>query len=516
MTVRIKRFAPFLSLGGGILVILSLCWALVQGQFGLVAEIALAVGALALAGAVALNPGRAWQALTGRTARQGGNATLVTIAVIGILVLLNFLADRHFRRLDLTAEKQFTLSKQTVQILAGLKDPLTVTAFMTPNYASTQQVEDLLKEYSQHTNKLHVQIVDPEQKPAEARQYHVTTDGTVIFQSGNRQQSTLGADEKSFTGAILKVTQGQTKTVYFLTGHQERDPQDSGGANYQQIGTALQNDNYKVDMLNLAITQTIPSDAAALIIASPMITPTAKEYQAINDYVTRGGSLMVLADPQSHVNMNELLQRWGLKVRQDIIVDPTNALYGDVGTPLVSRYPYHDITKDLNGLSTFFPLASSIEEPQSPPTGVQVSPLVQSSAQSWGETDRTNNQVQYDAGKDTRGPLDLAVAATLDVPDQTDPNQTKTARLVLFGDADFVANDMLTTANGASGNPDLFLNSVDWLTSDESLISIRSTPPVDRTIMMTPGQVRVVMYTSMLFLPAVVVLAGVWVWWRRR
>ena len=516
MIARIRRFSPCLLAAGAILLVWSLFWSVIRGRAGLPGEIALIVGLAALVGYLALEPQRVWTALTGRTARQGANATVLTLAVVGILVLGNVLAARHHKRLDLTAERQFSLSKQTLQVLASLKEPVTATAYMTGRYYGRQQVEDLLKEYSYHTDKLHFEIVDLEQRPSLAMQAGVTRDGTVVFQAGDRRQETIGYDEQAFTSALVKVTRAEAKTVYFLTGHRERDPQDSSEAGYQQVASALERDNYQVRTLNLAITDTVPSDASVLIIAAPTVTPTTKELDAINAYADRGGSLLVMGDPTSDVTLAPVLERWGLSLRRDVVIDPASSFFGDVATPLITRFPYHDITKDLLGLTTIFPVASSIAQQDPLPAGVEVSPLASTSSDSWGETDRQAKQVRLDAGKDTAGPLNLAVAATRELPAGGEGSEAKHARLVLFGDADLVANDLLSSIQGSLGNQDLFLNAVSWLAEEESLISIRPQTPTQRAVYLTPPELRLVMLTALVFLPGAVVVAGVWVWWRRR
>lgn len=516
MTVRLKRLAPAVLTGGLILSLYGLFWTLIRGQLELVGEIALVAGLIALLSYVALEPDRLRSVLLGPTARQGGNAVLVTLVVVGILALVNFLSARHHKRFDLTAEREFSLSQQTLQVLKGLQEPINVTAFMTPRYYARQQVEDLLKEYTYHTDKLRLEIIDPEQRPSLARQFNVTRDGTVIFQAGDRQQEALGSDEQEFTSALVKVTREQAKTIYFLTGHRERDPEDASQPGYQQIAEALRRDNYQVETLNLAITATVPSDAAVLVIAAPRVAPTPEEFEAVGAYVDQGGSLLVLGDPETDVSLDDLLGRWGLALRRDVVVDPISSFLGDVGTPVVSRFPYHDITRDLGGLTTFFPVASSIERQEPAPQGVQVSPLVSTSAESWGETDLESQQVRLDEGHDTPGPLDLAVAATLELLGAEEEGEARRARLVLFGDADLVSNDVLQSVRGNLGNADLFLNAASWLAEEEALISIRPNPPTPRMIFLTPPQVRVVMYTSLIFLPGLVVAAGAWVWWQRR
>ncbi|MGQ9684164.1 MAG: GldG family protein [Anaerolineae bacterium] len=516
MTARIQRYGSSIA-GVGLLVALyGLLWTLMRGRLEWLGGACLAAGLLALAGGIALQPRQIWRALTGRIVREGSNALAVTVAVLGILALLNILGARYHRRVDLTAERQFSLSQQTLQVLAALPEPVTITAFMTPRYYARQQVEDLLKEYSYRSSLLRYEIIDPEKQPGKARQAGVTRDGTIIFQAGERRQEALGSDEQEFTSALVKVTRKEQKKVYFLTGHKERDPEDYAPEGYRQIAQALQRDNYQVAPLNLVVSPTVPSDAAAVIIAAPIVTPTVAEFQALNTYVDGGGSLCILGDPASSVNLDPLLARWGLSLRSDVIIDPVSSPQGDPATPVASRYPYHDITKDLGGLMTLYPVAASIGEATQPPEGVTLSPLVQTSAQSWGETDRNNQQVRLDAGQDTSGPLHLGVAATLALAQTSETGEAKHARLVVFGDADWVSNDVLQSLQGYLGNADLFLNAISWLAEEETLISIRPSRPAERIVMLTAPQVQLVLYASIILLPGAVAVAGFWVWWKRR
>jgi ABC-type uncharacterized transport system involved in gliding motility auxiliary subunit len=87
-----------------------------------------------------------------------------------------------------------------------------------------------------------------------------------------------------------------------------------------------------------------------------------------------------------------------------------------------------------------------------------------------------------------------------------------TARVVVFGNMDFASNTYLR----ALGNKDLFANAVNWLTEDESLISIRAKPPTDRSLYMTSAEQTLGLLTAVVLLPLAVLLVGAVVWWRRR
>ncbi len=90
--------------------------------------------------------------------------------------------------------------------------------------------------------------------------------------------------------------------------------------------------------------------------------------------------------------------------------------------------------------------------------------------------------------------------------------QNSQGRFVVIGSSSWAANSFLTF----NGNRDLALNTMNWLSSDEDLISIRPKDRDDRRITMTQAQLRWVIITSQFLFPLAVILAGITVWWRRR
>ncbi len=515
---RIEQASLSIALGGVAILVIGLLGWVVTGQFETRVEATLAIG-LALIGLSALtNPNTVREAVTGRQARYGSNALIMSLAFIGILGLLNFLGARHHKRFDMTAEKQFSLSQQTVQVLDNLSAPVHVTAFFPQTDSRQQDAEDLLKEYAARTDKITYEMVDPDLQPALARQFGITSYGTLVFQRGEKTQNTFGLQEQDFTSAIVKVSRDTSLVVYFVTGHQERDPSSGDNAGYSQVRDLLQRDNYEIRSLNLAVTDTVPADAAVVVLAAPQIPLAADEAQRLVTYIDQGGKLMVMSDPQLPDPMGGALAKFGVTFRDDAIVDPPSSFFGDVGSPLVSRYPFHQITKDMGGLTSFFPLARSLEVAPEKPDLVSVSPLIQTSQDSWGETSLESQQVQFDADKDTVGPLSVAVVVEKQANNPTGDATTETlqARLVVFGDSDFVANSVLQSVRGAFGNADLFLNAINWLAEEETLISIRPKPQAQHSLILTRPQSNFIFVVATVLIPALVLMIGGVIWWRRR
>jgi ABC-type uncharacterized transport system involved in gliding motility auxiliary subunit len=466
-----------------------------------------AIGLVLVASYAVLRPDDLREMLTGRQVRYGGNALLASLAVIGIAALVNFLGAEYDRRLDLTETGQYSLSQQTKQILAGLGEPVHVTAFMAPSAPQAESVRNLLEEYQYVSDSIDYRFVDPDREPAVARQYGITSYGVLIFEQGDRQQETFAVDEQSITSAILKVSETESRKVYFTTGHGEHSPDESGNNGYTQVKSLLERDNDETDLLNLqTITDTLPADADAIIVAGPQVPFASEEAQQLEDYLADDGKLMVMADPGVETGLEPLLQEAGLQLDQDVVVDPVQSFFGDPLTPLVTQFRFHTITKDLGGLTVFFPLARSVSRAGEPPAGVTITELMQTSSQSWGETNLEGQQAQRDAD-DLEGPLTLAAAVS----------GPESSRIAVFGDADFVSDGVLGQVRGNFGNPDLFRNTVNWLTESEELIAIGPKPPENRQIRpLTGGQQTLLLVTLAGLLPLSILAAGAVVWWNRR
>ncbi len=449
-------------------------------------------------------------AFSGRQVRYGGNALVIVVAVLAILVMINFLANRHDKTFDLTANKQYTLSDETVKILENLKEPVKVLAFFLPNDSRQGDARQMLQRYAAHSKYFSYQIVDAEKDRAKVMQYKVTSPGVLVFVRGERRQETYGTDEQALTSTLLKVIRNKPKIVYFITGHGERNPDQYTDVGYSSIKTAMNNDFFKVKKLDLAtITTTVPSDANVLVLAAPQKPLAKREVKILFDYLNKGGKLMILSDNGLDFSaMKPELKAWGVYPRADLVIDPRSSFFGDPTTPLISKYHYSTVTKDMEGIRTIFPGADSLEIVSPAPKGKTVTSLFETSSNSWGETNWKNaKSVHFDAGKDTKGPLSLAASVTA---------MTGKGRLVLFADSDFVSNGLLNRVQG-TGNATLFMNALNWLAEDEQLISIPPKPPASHPIKpLTAGQRSLIYYVTVVFLPLLILIIGLYVWWERR
>ena len=503
-------------------------------------------------------------ALARRSAREGANLGVTALLLLGALVGVNYVANRRNVSWDTTAGGQFSLAPQTIRILEELDRDLRLVVLDQPRAAG--RTIELFERYADRSDRVSWEVIDQEADPARARPYQATAEagipfGAVVVEGGGRQERVTAPQEQDITNAIVKLLKGETKKVYFTTGHQERSLEETGAGGLSAIRSRLEESNYEVAALGLLERVEegevrIPDDAAVVVIAGPRLDLLTAEAAALAAHVRAGGKAMLLLDPpdppgtaDERRELTALAGEFGATPAGDVVIDASGVgqLFGfGVEVPLAASYGFHPITRGFANAATVFPLAQSLiaTAPEELPARVRLSELVLSSDVSWGERDPDELETgEVNAGDDDRtGPLRLAYAVHVATDEGDDPVESAGAdapepegladetgegpaaegddappspegRLVIVGDSDFIGNNL---ALAPLGNADLFLNMVNWLTEDEDLIAIRPRSAEDRRITMTAAQVRNVVLLSLVFLPGFFLIWGVTVWWSRR
>ncbi|NEQ20527.1 MAG: ABC transporter [Microcoleus sp. SIO2G3] len=411
--IKSKTYLSYLFLLGPVLSIMGISARIVSGNWSPVALGLLIAGAVII-GLWLLFLGSLAPGFWGRRSTQAGtNALLATLSVLIILGLVNFLAARYPLRVDLTENQLFTLSPLSQQVVKNLQQPVKVWVFSpNPNTAD----RDLLANYSRYGSNLQFEFVDPQLKPAIAQKFNVQSVGQVFLEYGAERQplQTVSDAERlseiKLTNGIERITNARTDQVYFLQGHGERPLEQVEGGLSQAI-KALAEENFTAQPLNLAERSEVPADASLIVIAGPKRKLFAQEVQALKNYLSSGGSLLVMLDPDADPGLNSLLNDWGVKLDGTIAIDASGqgrAVGLGPATPIVTSYGNHPITQAFNNGFSVYPLAQPIAV--QPVQGVEETPLVQTSEQSWAESDPTKQPLQFDEGSDRPGPLTLGVA----------------------------------------------------------------------------------------------------------
>jgi ABC-type uncharacterized transport system involved in gliding motility auxiliary subunit len=496
--------------------------ALVAGEFSVPSRLALAAAVLFFGMYIAIDPSKAWGAVTSRESIYGSNAFVMSAAVVGILVVLNIVANRAHYRWDLTAQRDFSLSEQTVALLGRLPEPVHATAYFSSGLQDRQKAEDLLKEYAVRSNgRLTYEIVDTLADPSRPRIDGVNLDGTIRWRMGERKQDSITTDESHMTTALIKLANPDPLKVYYVTGHGERDLDRFDDEGVSDLKTQIQADNFVVEPLNLLATNRVPEDARAIIIDAPKTPFLPEELNAIGQYLDGKGRMVLLVEPfQDQSNAEELIKRWDLTFGKGVAVDPVSSLQQSPLTILVQRYGTNNVVKDLGGVISVMPYSTAVIIPDFIKRGVDVNALAMTfDTRSWLETDRSS--LGFDENVDRKGPLVLAVAveqvenppAEDPLPGFQDPNKRVKNRAAIFGSSEFAINGLIKQP---FGNRDLFLNALNWVTETDQLIQQRPRIEERRTLFLTPTQQNLVFFSSAVFYPAILLAVGIFTWWRRR
>jgi ABC-type uncharacterized transport system involved in gliding motility auxiliary subunit len=453
--------------------------------------------------------------LKARQTKYAAYAVVYTLVVLTAVVIVNFLANRYNKSYDATSNKRYSLSDQTAKIVRGLKQDATITYF--DQGTRFEHAKDLLGEYKSLSPKIRVEYVDPDKNPQEAREAGIKNFGTAVVQIGIKKEEAKSMTEEGITGAIIRDLKNDTRITCFVAGSGEHQIDDSERNGFSHFKELLGKDNYEARSIDLLQKAEVPADCTVLVAAGPTRDYQQPEVDAIKKYVEDGGRALLMLDPplkfgrsQTADNdaLTNLLQSWGVNPDKDLILDlnPIGQLLG-VGpeVALVRSYDSHAIVDGMKGTATGFPLSRSLQIKNGDKTTVQK--LFGSSDSSLATSNLNSPQVDANDPKNRKGPLTIAAAGTYNTG-----KQDSQGRFVVVGSSSWAANSFINF----NGNRDLALNTMNWLSSDEDLISIRPKEREDRRITMTRAQMNWVRITSQFLFPLAVVIAGVTVWWRRR
>jgi ABC-type uncharacterized transport system involved in gliding motility auxiliary subunit len=473
-------------------------------------------------------------------ARQTKYSAYITVYILVILAVLgvaNFLANRYDKSYDATANKQFSLSDQTVKAVKGLNKDVTVTYF--GETGQFPQARDLLGRYAAMSPKFKVDYIDPVKKPQLARAAGVTQLGTIVVSAADRKEDAKSLSEEEVTGALIRALKGGERTACFLSGSGEHALDDTGGGGFSTLKEALEHNNYKTRAVNLAKSAApsgtpaggetmigqvqqakveIPKDCTVLVSGGPKLAYSPAEAAAIKAFVEGGGSALFLMDtplrigPQEGAENPELVKMladWGITMNNDLALDTSGVgqLFGlGPEVAMVTNYESHAIVRDFKeGSPTAIPLSRTLKIAGN--GKVTDEKLVSTTDNSFATSSVEGGHV--DPKKGVKGPLVLAAAGTYNTG-----KPGSSGRFVVFGSSQWAMNNFVGSRQIA--NRDLALNTFNWLSSDEDLISIRPKEPEDRRLNISGNRMNLIFWWSVVLLPLAVVGGGLMVWWRRR
>lgn len=470
----------------------------------------------------------------------------VVAAGICVAVLANVAVMLHDVHIDLTQEKTYTPSDQAMKVIKELEQPVSLTYFLRAQDPGSQRLRTLLEQMARSNPRLTLRVIDPDTEPAAARAAGLRSANTAVLEADGRRVQVETTDERQIAIGIQRLLRANLQTVCFLDGHNElpidnfefhthlesvanhsHDDASSAvvttsGHGIGRLRRALEAQGYEVLKVTLATGPGLPPACKLLVLAGPRTTFLPAESLTITRFLENGGALLALLDlgfvPDPE--LARLLDRFGLKLPSQVVVDPLSHYATDAEMVAITSYAASPITHNLS--MSFFPGVRPLIE-MKPAPGLLRTPLFSSSRDSYvRQVDTTRadgvgaspgTRIGSDPSATTRaeaGPRLLAAAIEGRLPAAA-PDSVP-MRAIVVGDSDFASNSFLPYL----ANSDLALSMTRWLLREERLTTVPTRIPVPPMIVLSNTQMRTIFLLIVVVLPFLAIALGLLTWWRRR
>jgi hypothetical protein len=387
---------------------------------------------------------------------------LSLIAVLAVAAAVQAFAELWSVRFDLTASGDLSLSSSTQKLLEEIQKPLEITYYYESG--KRQKGADLLQLFAEHCPQLRYELLDLDRNPMRARDDEVRNYGRAVLHYEGRTLVAPASSEPSLATAIRRLLRQRERVVYFVTGHGERTLAVGLRDQLGEASRVLRDAGYDLRILPLLQAEDVPPDAAAIVLAAPEVDYAEREIAALDEYVQRGGGILVLVDPVVLPALEGWVTRHGLALDDDVVIDGSNRAFGTDGTNVIVPYwRNHPATEGLDkpavlGRARSVGLAAGRSEED--PSGAAAI-VARSDARSFRAHDASRTRagrVEFDATRDQAGPVGV-MGVTL-----VAGGGEEKGRIAVIGDADFASDNFLRL----HGNQALLLRALAWLAGGES------------------------------------------------
>jgi hypothetical protein len=505
----------------------------------------------------------------GRRARAGvaTQVGLQLLLLAAIVVGINWVAARKYRRWDWTDDVAYTLEDKTLKVIAAIAEKdetYQVVVFYAPDeYGAWEpalnRTRDLLEEYKTRSRGriayevVPVYAVAREGVAAAQKKYDIRSQfagNDVVFKRGETERIVnlrefFGQDWESvgprgvpkltsFTGegivtsTLQVLSQSEPILVAFTGGHGEVSPLEAEPGDWSQFAQAIlgKREGYEVRVVEIGGPNGVPKDVDVLVVAGPANDLTEADVRALKLFMNAGGRLLVSLDSgpetqdKTFPNLLGFLDGYGVVPETDIVMDPANApqlqMQDRIGRdPTLFRIHLferkHPVTAKLDTDTEVFVAGSCAvqTEPRKAPEGFKIAEIAHTSKDGWGEKDFVKGDKQFTPDRDFPGPVPLAAA----VSGMAKGHLGGETRLVVLGDSTALTNGML---GRGMVRPDLALNAVRWLAGQEHLITRQEKRSEDRSLRLTKGADSYIFWRCVVLLPLLALAFGMTMWLTRR
>ncbi|MDR3085742.1 MAG: GldG family protein [Christensenellaceae bacterium] len=463
--------------------------------------------------------------------RRGGASALLALLAIAAAVLLNLAASlldsRFGLSFDLSRNKMFSITEQTVKTVKALSQPVEIYALASQG-SEDLSITQMLENYRRlNPDLIKVSSVDPVANPAFATQFggvNLSQNSLVVTNPDRSKvrlinytemfeiaydQTTYQSYPRAFIGeqkltnALLFVTAETVTNAYFLSGHRETDL-----AALSHLTPYLEAENLQVSsLLGTELSKLTKDDI--LFVVDPQADLSEGEQEAIKAFLEDDGRMLYLAEPGTPElpYFESLLDLYNVKFNHDIAVETDANRYYNNPTQLVPNIGSHQSAVGVkqNNQIVLLPSGASFSQGVVQSKKFAVEATLTTSAGAYGKTNLEATSIEKEEG-DLSGPLDLSLVIR-EVDEDGNDSGTK---IVLVGSMSFVG---LTSF----GNIDFFMGSVKWLMGQSDTVTIIGKSMVGNTLRFTSAtQIYVLAALVILVVPLLVLCFGTILWMRRR
>lgn len=449
---------------------------------------------------------------------------VMILSALAIFIEVHYLNVRHWKRLDLTKNQNYSLSDKTKKFLSSLKEPLEFMLLVPKNHPLYRDLRDLLEEYQTFYPKLKIQTVDFLRDPSKIAELKkgykgLSAETALIATLGHRKKYlslfdfqrdvTFYKGEEAITSALISLSQEKKKVLYFTRGHGEPGLSLTLNIGLSQATNLLEANNYQLKEFPLA-KRAVPEDCALLVVVQPQNPFRREEERKILTYLKKGGRMLFLVDPENRPALKSLLKRYGLELLKGEVKDPrmnrdNNPLY-----VLVGDFSPHPFVESLRGFYSSHPGIRALKFTGAS-SDLKGEVLMQTSPQSIRVA---NNPLGEEAVQD-KGPFGVAFLVT-----RQEKGKTKSQVLVI-GDSHFALNGDYQGQIPKWGiddgvNQDLLLNLVGGLTDQKHLLGLPKRPLVSRRMSLSTRDIKKIWWFAIIFLPGLSLFVCFSVWFLRK
>ncbi|MCK5812795.1 MAG: GldG family protein [Cocleimonas sp.] len=438
------------------------------------------------------------------------SSSLLFLVLTGVVAWLSY---QHSFSFDATHGNRNTLAEPTQQLLKGLQQPLTFTAYVPDEPELHQQLRELVAKYQKFNDAISLEIINPDLEPARAQADGVEDQRQVVLKLGKQLEVLGSVSEQSVVNAIQRLQRNDNRLVIFIEGHKEADLYSEKSSGLQDIATELHRKGYKLQPHALLSTNSLPQNTSFVVIAAPKQAYLPKEVSIIEAYIQQGGNLLWLEEPDKKTGLASLQKMLTITIPKGRLLSIDDKPMLSINSPSIipiTRYGEAELMQQQQG-QTLFSSATLVQRDLAEKPIWDFDSILTTSNKVWLETNTlaASKNTKFDPDStDIAGPVSLGIALSREIKGE----DSKQQRIVVIGDSSFMQNGFI----GYAGNLELTEHLFNWLSANEHLLVIPAKVAPDTKLEMQDWQLYTLGIFFLFVLPIGLMTTGIVRWVRRK